>query len=120
MLFINLFLHFMIKLFSIVCLVIPSRAIYDVRPDCEATDPPFVPEMQLLDRYILLICAPIAFICTVFNTSTFFIFPKTRRLPGDIIFAISICECVLSIHWFVSAYYDLTRQISPLSESNFC
>jgi 1-phosphatidylinositol-4-phosphate 5-kinase len=69
--------------------------------------------MDLIDRYLLLIFAPIAFLCTVFITSTFLFFPKTRRMPGDIIFCISLCECILSMHWFISALYDVQHDEAP-------
>lgn len=84
-----------------------------------------------IDKYFYLIggifvfvsitfLAPIAFCCTLFIMVTFFLYPKTRKLPGDLVFCISISECILSMHWFSFAVYNMYHDTSPLSDSDFC
>ena len=51
---------------------------------------------------------------------TFCMYPKVRKMPGEIILCISISELILSIHWFISAVYDLWKGKGPLNSGYFC
>ncbi|KAM3147767.1 hypothetical protein pb186bvf_000095 [Paramecium bursaria] len=84
--------------------------------------------LQIQDAYILLlggklitqIKAPLAFICTMFITITFFLYPETRKMPGDIIFFISLSDCILCFHWFTQALYYLQYDHSPYIDGFVC
>lgn len=51
---------------------------------------------------------------------TFIKYKECRTSPGDIFFAISVAELVLSIHWFSSALYVAIENASPNEEGGFC
>lgn len=51
---------------------------------------------------------------------SFIIYPKTWKMPGDIIFFISFCEALLCIHWLSTSIYFMINEISPLSDELFC
>ncbi|CAD8195769.1 unnamed protein product [Paramecium octaurelia] len=77
-------------------------------------------KMQPLDQYIFLIVSPLAFMCTMFITYSFIKYPNTRKMPGDIVFFISLSDAILCIHWFVTACYYTVYGESPLSSGPFC
>lgn len=66
-----------------------------------------------------LVSAPVAFFCTIFITYTFIRYPKARKLPGDLVFFVSLSDCILCIHWFTSALYQVISG-PPISEGKFC
>ncbi|CAD8202343.1 unnamed protein product [Paramecium octaurelia] len=76
--------------------------------------------VQPLDQYIFLIVSPLAFMCTIFITYSFIKYPNTRKMPGDIVFFISLSDAILCIHWFVTACYYTTYGQNPLSSGLFC
>ncbi|CAK87310.1 unnamed protein product (macronuclear) [Paramecium tetraurelia] len=84
--------------------------------------------LQTIDQYIFLIfrkqflqlLAIIAFILTMIIMLSFMIYPKTWKMPGDIIFFISFCEAILCVHWFSTCIYFIINESSPLSDDIFC
>ncbi|CAD8111637.1 unnamed protein product [Paramecium sonneborni] len=77
-------------------------------------------KVQPLDQYIFLIISPLAFMCTMFITYSFIQYPNTRKMPGDIVFFISMSDAILCIHWFLTALYYQIYQENPLSSGVFC
>ncbi|CAD8084249.1 unnamed protein product [Paramecium primaurelia] len=77
-------------------------------------------KLQTLDKYFFLIIPIIAFILTLIIMLSFIIYPKTWKMPGDIIFFISFCEALLCIHWLSTSIYFMINEISPLSDELFC
>ncbi len=47
-------------------------------------------------------------------------FQNLNIQPGDIFFAISLAELILSIHWFSTAMYAAINEASPSETGTFC
>ncbi|CAD8115621.1 unnamed protein product [Paramecium sonneborni] len=77
-------------------------------------------KLLILDQYFFLIIPIFAFCLTVIIMWSFVIYPKTWKMPGDIIFFISFCEALLCVHWFSTSIYFMINQISPQSDGLFC
>ncbi|CAD8107781.1 unnamed protein product [Paramecium primaurelia] len=90
---------------------------YDDLTDVELSEKIIV---QPLDQYIFLIVSPLAFMCTMFITYSFIKYPNTRKMPGDIVFFISLSDAILCIHWFATACYFTIYDKNPLSSGPFC
>ncbi|CAD8186384.1 unnamed protein product [Paramecium octaurelia] len=76
--------------------------------------------LQTIDQYCFLIFPIIAFLLTMIIMLSFVIYPKTWKMPGDIIFFISFCEAILCVHWFSTSIYFMINESSPLSDDIFC
>ena len=70
-------------------------------------EPSQQPELQWLDFWVFVICAPFAMCFSLFIIYTFFRYDKCRKQPGDIILGISISDFILSTHWFITALFSV-------------
>lgn len=65
--------------------------------------PPGVLILHEIDRYLYMIICPITLCASSFIIFTFIKYPGIRNSPGDLLLAISLCEFLLNLHWFISS-----------------
>ncbi|KAM3136444.1 hypothetical protein pb186bvf_011402 [Paramecium bursaria] len=64
-------------------------------------------QLPLFDELAYLIIPPFAIVCSLFIMITFWVYPNTRKPPGDILLAISISNFVLCVTQIFQAFYQI-------------
>lgn len=65
-----------------------------------------------MDTYAFLIVCPICFICIFAITIVYLTSPQTRKMPNDIMIALSICDMALLCEWFTVSLYSVLHRDS--------
>ncbi|KAL4488388.1 hypothetical protein ABPG72_019238 [Tetrahymena utriculariae] len=77
-------------------------------------------KLHIIDQYAFLILSPISIISNLIIIILFLKYKESRKQPSDIIFFISISDLILSIHWFSSAVYAISKSQVPDNDDIFC
>ncbi|KAL4438872.1 hypothetical protein ABPG74_016592 [Tetrahymena malaccensis] len=77
-------------------------------------------KLHIIDQYAFIILSPISIISNLIIIILFLKYKESRKQPSDIIFFISISDLILSIHWFSSAVYAISKSKVPDNDDIFC
>ncbi|EAS00927.2 phosphatidylinositol 4-phosphate 5-kinase (macronuclear) [Tetrahymena thermophila SB210] len=77
-------------------------------------------KLHIIDQYAFIILSPISIISNLIIIILFLKYKESRKQPSDIIFFISISDLILSIHWFSSAIYAISKSQVPDNDDIFC
>ena len=77
--------------------------------------------MKNIDMYAFLTVCPVCFLCIMAITIVYISNPKTRKMPNDIMLALSISDMFMLAQWFSCSLYYLINDghRSMLSGSTF-
>lgn len=59
-----------------------------------------------IDMWAFIIVCPICFVCILFITIVYIYYPETRKMPNDIMLALSISDMCLLGQWFSTSLYS--------------
>lgn len=84
-------------------------------PSSEVNDDEDLILLGNIDMWAFLIVCPICFVCILFITIMYICYPETRKMPNDIMLALSISDMCLLGQWFSTSLYSKLheRSISP-------